>query len=508
MTDFHTYRCDEARGQYNFRYFPKKMTIKCSLFTLPTWAHFYKEISRELDKSRLWMNHHEAVDFTVFEFGKRTVFLQSRLCLFTLTLISTCYVYPSILLINPGISPAAPFVYMHTWLFTLLTCHQMFEIIALVYCYYKVPTCVLAKFVGYFHMMCQVILTVAVGANVCVVATPSRFTHVYQPLGLTLVHILFSYVFQKCGLTNADGQNYVYKHLDWNNRFTALVIAVLWMLLTLCCHTLCVITCWSRRVVFRTHRKKTKPVYGIDVNDYNVFESDSVHCPQHWKTSKHRCCYKGCLSPDSVNDTPYLMLNYDPHQSYRDAEASTRGSPEAAKASGGDMCSGEVPKGGHVTLEARRLSRPRTALTFFIGGSIPESSQSEQCHTSVNVNPSGVDEGVDPSNNNLGQKKLKRCLRALRRKRRQRRLKVKQWSMKKYVGVKEAPDASDRQDFLATPLDELDVERQMEDRGSWERRKRSSDSDVSVDEDVESEDNDEDLDDEVNESSSDSVFLK
>ncbi|KAK6972952.1 hypothetical protein BgiMline_024127, partial [Biomphalaria glabrata] len=79
-----------------------------------------------------------------------------------------------------------------------------------------------------------------------------------------------------------------------------------------------------------------------------------------------------CLSPDSVNDTPYLMLNYDPHQSYRDAEASTRGSPEAAKVSGGDMCSGEVPKGGHVTLEARRLSRPRTALTFFIGGSIPE----------------------------------------------------------------------------------------------------------------------------------------
>ncbi|KAH9518794.1 hypothetical protein Btru_006286 [Bulinus truncatus] len=238
-----------------------------------------------------------------------------------------------------------------------------------------------AKFVGYFHMMCQVILTVVIGANVCVVGTPSRLTHVYQPVGLTFVHLLFTYVFQRMGLTNADGHNYVYKNLDWNNKvFLNVYVFTSETSMTLSKQYDDVNTLpgygktTSRLSGQWTHGSGPVDTVFIDCrrDDPMTIHQDYDH---RWMDRQYLCTMlRGCLSAEPVASPPYAMLTYDPHQSYREvADSASRRSPGEEVSASKAKSWQEVQRGSaDVPGEAGRVLHPRTALTHFYIGATSE----------------------------------------------------------------------------------------------------------------------------------------
>ncbi|XP_059161112.1 uncharacterized protein LOC131944475 isoform X2 [Physella acuta] len=182
---------------------------------------------------------------------------------------------------------------------------------------YSVILTDIARYIGYFNMMCQILLTVMSGANTCMTAIPSRLYHMYQPVGFTCLYLLFTLVYPMFGLTNSEGQHMVYRSLNWaEHPGYAILVSTLWITLTMASHIICVLTCWSRRVVFRGHRKQTRPEYGMDVTEYSPLEEIEIHCPQHWKTSKRPCCYKGCLHEEGPHLYPFHNIGYDHHISY------------------------------------------------------------------------------------------------------------------------------------------------------------------------------------------------
>ncbi|CAL1542001.1 unnamed protein product [Lymnaea stagnalis] len=550
-----------------------KLTLNISFFKLQPWDSFIAEAHKEFAWSRVWMNHHEVIDFTVFEFGKRTVYLQSRLCLLTFTLITTCYIYLPLLMAKTDYSFLSGLSYMHCWMFILVAIHQLFEICALVYCYYTIPTCVLvrvhqtpwyfkitwllhntvppnlmacnvmytlclsdvAKYEGYFHLMCQVVLTVVIGANVCMTGTPSRLCHIYQPLLLTLIHLLFTFLFPILGYTNAEGDPFVYRNLDWISLLNSIMSSLLWLAITTVCYILCVMICWSRRVIFRQHRKKTRPVYGMEEEEYFPIESDSVHCPDHWKTSNNNFCFKGCLGKESAQTPPYSQLPYDPHESYREADAERNkhlledrsfhegpNVPVLPTSQGADARSHR--KSYDVMTEMGRLTEcydemlaDREDITTHLpiwspAGSHPNPTTGS--HPDRATEPLAKAPGGRKS---LKLKKLKNALVALRRKQRSRDFGSKKRALRHVrasFGAK--PQLPTRifnvlEQWRRSHGDPADVERQAE-RGDSTSLGESGTScsysgEDSLDEDIESEDNEDEYD-LVDDSSSDSVFWK
>lgn len=73
--------------------------------------------------------------------------------------------------------------------------------------------------------------------DVLIVAHPIRLYHVYQPLTVGLLFLVFSVVFFAAGGTDSQGNRYIYFVLDWSKPDGAAVTSVGTVLLAVAVHT-------------------------------------------------------------------------------------------------------------------------------------------------------------------------------------------------------------------------------------------------------------------------------
>ncbi|BFZ05150.1 hypothetical protein BsWGS_08189 [Bradybaena similaris] len=275
-----------------------------------------QELQKEFNANRLWLNHYEFVDFTVFEYGQRTQYLQWRMFSILITLLLTAHVFFPGIQVMHSAAPYSKFIYMHFWLSMLLLLHSLLELLILTWTYFRIPSPVLVRIhhtPWYFKLIwlmynvlypnilsCNVmyyavikdmevhmgesrlfvaLLASFAGIHISVTAIPSRLAHIVQPLLFNGLHIAFTYAYQMNGLTNHLGHNYVYLEIDWlNSRMSAVCCSLVWLLVTSCCHILIVCCCWYRRLVYRGKRTKSaKPIYGFSPEDYCPFPDGTEH---------------------------------------------------------------------------------------------------------------------------------------------------------------------------------------------------------------------------------------
>ncbi|CAG5121921.1 unnamed protein product [Candidula unifasciata] len=318
-----------------------------------------KELLKEFNANRFWLNHYEFVDFTVFEYGQRTQYLQWRVFSILITILLTAHVFfPGIQATSPA-TPYSKFIYMHFWLSTLLILHSLLELIILIWTYYRTPSPILVRMhhtpwhfkliwlmynvlypnilscnVMYYAVIKDMevhlgesrlfvaLLASFAGIHVSVTAIPSRMAHILQPLLFNVLHISFTYLYQLNGFTNHLGQNYVYTEIDWlNSRTSAACCAGMWLLVTCCCHILMVCCCWYRRLVYRGKRTKSaRPIYGFSPEEYYPFTEKEEHF-NHFElpAPDKETAAAGEVPEAMAEESPHLKAprHYSPHMSYR-----------------------------------------------------------------------------------------------------------------------------------------------------------------------------------------------
>ncbi|XP_005092289.2 uncharacterized protein LOC101861644 [Aplysia californica] len=234
-------------------------------------------------------HHDDLTDFTVFEFGLRVVYTVWRALCSPLLLLLTYSEWAELVTdFTPSATPYAALSYMHVWLVLLLTVSGFVDALVLTVSLKTTTTSDLARQVkmplgfiliwALYNTVCANVLSCLLmyivfldtaivhssvfylcmalsGYTVIHVATtsiPSRVEHCLQPVLLTLLHVCFTAVYQAIGGSDPQGNNYVYRGMDWGgNSLKAFLVALAWLTLTFISHLLVVACSKLRRATFR-----------------------------------------------------------------------------------------------------------------------------------------------------------------------------------------------------------------------------------------------------------------
>ncbi|XP_013133182.1 PREDICTED: protein rolling stone-like [Papilio polytes] len=101
---------------------------------------------------------------------------------------------------------------------------------------------------------------------------PMHLLHVYQPVSVPVIFLIFSVIYYFAGGTNAiTGGSYIYPPLDWSQPGIAMITVALSLVLLIVLHAVCVLLTLGRDVLGRRLLRDNN--YPVTVGNYGNFKS-------------------------------------------------------------------------------------------------------------------------------------------------------------------------------------------------------------------------------------------